>query len=57
MLDNTIIKEHENGYTVKIIWLYDFFISFGNKVTIVRPKSVHKTLQANMKLQEIIIKH
>ena len=50
-LDDTAIIEHENGYTVKLTlpennWLYGFLMSFGNKVTIIRPKSIRQTLQA-----------
>lgn len=48
-LEDTAIIEHENGYTVKLTlpendWLYDFLVSFGNKVTIIHPKSVRETL-------------
>lgn len=50
-LDDTAIMKHENGYTVKLTlpennWLYDFLMSFGDKVTIVRPKSIRQTLKA-----------
>lgn len=50
-LDDTAITKHENGYTVKLTlpennWLYDFLMSFGDKVTIVRPKSIRQTLKA-----------
>ena len=50
-LDDAAIVKHENGYTVKITlpennWLYDFLMSFGDKVTIVRPKSIRQTLKA-----------
>ena len=50
-LDDTAITRHENGYTVKLTlpendWLYDFLMSFGNKVTIIRPKSIRQTLKA-----------
>ena len=50
-LDDTAIKKHENGYTVKLTlpennWLYDFLMSFGNKVTIIQPKSIRQTLIA-----------
>ena len=43
--------KHENGYTVKLTlpennWLYDFLMSFGDKVTIVRPKSIRQILKA-----------
>ena len=49
-LDDTAITQHENGYTVKLTlpennWLYDFLMSFGNKVTIIRPKSIRQTLK------------
>ena len=27
-------------------WLYDFLMSFGNKVTIIQPKSIRQTLKA-----------
>ena len=45
MLDDTAITKHENGYTVKLTlpennWLYDFLMSFGNKVTIIRINEV-----------------
>lgn len=48
-LDDTAIMKHENGYTVKITlpennWLYDFLMSFGDKVTIIRPKAIRQTL-------------
>ena len=41
----------ENGYTVKLTlpendWLYDFLMSFGNKVTIIQPKSIRQALKA-----------
>ena len=50
-LDDTAITQHENGYTVKLTlpendWLYDFLMSFGNKVTIMQPKSIRQTLKA-----------
>ena len=50
-LDDAAIVKHENGYTVKLTlpennWLYDFLMSFGDKVTIVRPKSIRQTLKA-----------
>ena len=50
-LDDTAITRHENGYTVKLTlpendWLYDFLMSFGDKVTIIRPKSIRQTLKA-----------
>ena len=50
-LDDTAITQHENGYTVKLTlpendWLYDFLMSFGNKVTIIQPKSIRQTLKA-----------
>lgn len=49
-LDDTAITKHENGYRVKLTlpendWLYDFLMSFGNKVTIIRPKSIRQTLK------------
>lgn len=48
-LDDTAITKHENGYTVKLTlpennWLYGFLMSFGDKVTIIRPDSVRQTL-------------
>lgn len=48
-LDDSAITGHENGYTVKLTlpendWLYDYLISFGNKVTIIRPNSIRQTL-------------
>lgn len=48
-LDDTAIIKHQNGYTVKITlpennWLYDFLMSFGDKVTIIRPKAIRQTL-------------
>ena len=48
-LDDTAITKHENGYTVKLTlpennWLYDFLMSFGNNVTIIRPKAIRQTL-------------
>lgn len=50
-LDDTAITKHENGYAVKLTlpendWLYDFLMSFGDKVTILRPKSIRQTLKA-----------
>lgn len=50
-LDDTAITQHENGYTVKLTlpennWLYDFLMSFGDKVTIIQPKSIRQTLKA-----------
>ena len=52
-LDDTAIKKHENGYTVKLTlpennWLYDFLMSFGNKVTIIQPKSIRQTLLSSL---------
>lgn len=49
-LDETAIIKHENGYTVKLTlpennWLYDFLMSFGDKVTIIRPKSIRQILK------------
>lgn len=49
-LDDTAITEHENGYTVKLTlpendWLYDFLMSFGSKVTIIRPNSIRQTMR------------
>lgn len=49
-LDDTAIIKYENGYTVKLTlpennWLYDFLMSFGDKVTIIRPKSICQTLK------------
>ena len=48
-LDDTAITKHEHGYTVKLTlpendWLYDFLMSFGNKVTIIRPEAIRQTL-------------
>lgn len=50
-LDDAAITKHENGYTVKLTlpennWLYDFLMSFGDKVTIIQPESVRRTLKA-----------
>lgn len=50
-LDDMAITKHENGYTVKLTlpennWLYDFLMSFGDKVTIIRPKSIRQALKA-----------
>ena len=50
-LDDAAITEHENGYTVKLTlpennWLYDFLMSFGDRVTITQPESVRQTLKA-----------
>jgi predicted DNA-binding transcriptional regulator YafY len=50
-LNDTAITQHESGYTVKLTlpendWLYDFLMSFGNKVTIIQPKSIRQTLKA-----------
>ncbi len=49
-LDDATITKHKDGYTVKLTlpennWLYDFLMSFGNKVTIIRPKSIRQTLK------------
>lgn len=49
-LDDDAITQHENGYTVKLTlpennWLYDFLMSFGDKVTIINPKSIRQTLK------------
>ncbi len=49
-LDDAAITKHKDGYTVKLTlpennWLYDFLMSFGNKVTIIRPKSIRQTLK------------
>lgn len=46
--DSTIVK-HENGYTVNLTlpendWLYDFLMSFGDKVTIIRPQSIRQRI-------------
>ena len=45
------ITQHESGYTIKLTlpendWLYDFLMSFGNKVTIIQPKSIRQALKA-----------
>ncbi len=49
-LDDTAITKHEDRYNVKLTlpennWLYDFLMSFGNKVTIIQPVSVRQTLK------------
>ena len=49
-LDDAAIIEHENGYTVKLTlpennWLYDFLMSFGDRVTIIQPESVRQSLK------------
>ena len=49
MLDDTAITKTRKGYTVNLTlpennWLYGFLMSFGNKVTIIRPKSICQTL-------------
>lgn len=49
-LDDATITKHKDGYTVKLTlpennWLYDFLMSFGNKVTIIRPKFIRQTLK------------
>lgn len=49
-LDDTAITQHENGYTVKLTlpennWLYDFLMSFGDRVTIIQPESVRQLLK------------
>ena len=49
-LDDAAIIEHENGYTVKFTlpennWLYDFLMSFGDRVTIIQPESVRQSLK------------
>lgn len=49
-LDDAAITEHENGYTVKLTlpennWLYDFLMSFGDRVTIIQPESVRQSLK------------
>lgn len=51
VLDDTAIIKHETGYTVKLTlpennWLYDFLMSFGDKVTIIQPKFIRQTLEA-----------
>ncbi len=48
-LDDSAIIKHKNGYTVNFTlpendWLYDFLMSFGDKVTIVRPQSIRKKI-------------
>lgn len=50
-LDDTAIIKHENGYTVKLTlpendWLYGFLMSFGDKVTVIRPESICRALEA-----------
>ncbi len=40
-----------SGYTVKLTlpendWLYDLLMSFGNKATIIQPKSIRQTLKS-----------
>lgn len=50
-LDDATITKHENKYTVKLTlpennWLYDFLMSFGDRVTIIQPKSIRQTLKA-----------
>ena len=50
MVDDTAVTEHENGYTVKLTlpensWLYDLLMSFGDKVTIIRPEYVRQILE------------
>ena len=49
-LDDATITKHENKYTVKLTlpennWLYDFLMSFGDRVTIIQPKSIRQTLK------------
>ena len=49
-LDDAAITEHENGYTVKLTlpennWLYDFLMSFGDRVPIIQPESVRQSLK------------
>ncbi|MDC7288043.1 YafY family transcriptional regulator [Blautia schinkii] len=48
-LDKSAITKNENGYIVKLTlpetdWLYSFLMSFGDKVTIIRPESVRRKL-------------
>ena len=50
-LNDAAITKHENGYTVKLTlpennWLYDFLMSFGDKVTIIQPASMRQALKA-----------
>ena len=52
-LDDSAISQQEDGYRVKLTlpeneWLYDFLMSFGDKVTIISPQSLK---------QEMIIRH
>lgn len=47
--DDKAISQHENGYRVAITlpendWLYDFLLSFGDKVTIVAPDALRETI-------------
>lgn len=48
-LDNSTIQQQENGYRVNLIlpendWLYDFLMSFGDKVTIIQPQSLRQKI-------------
>ncbi|MGL6199231.1 MAG: helix-turn-helix transcriptional regulator [Lachnospiraceae bacterium] len=48
-LDDSVIKKQENGYKVNLTlpeneWLYDFLMSFGDKVTIIHPKSLRQKI-------------
>ena len=48
-LEDSAIVACENGYTVKLTlpeteWLYDFLMSFGERVTIIRPESVKQRI-------------
>lgn len=48
-LEDSSIVKHENGYTVNLTlpendWLYDFLMSFGEKVTIIRPQSIRQRI-------------
>ena len=48
-LEDSAIIACENGYTVKLTlpeteWLYDFLMSFGERVTIIRPESVKQRI-------------
>lgn len=48
-LDNSAIQQQENGYRVNLIlpendWLYDFLMSFGDKVTIIQPRSLRQKI-------------
>lgn len=47
MLEDSAIVKNENGYTVNLTlpendWLYDFLMSFGDKITIIRPQFIRQ---------------